>query len=72
MIAGSITSSIRYNNLKLGKAIATNTNAGVTVQINSITVPCVKYLYTIGLVLVLNLSIIVPNIQDTPITIITK
>jgi hypothetical protein len=38
-MAGSITSSIKYNSLKLGKAIATNTRAGPTVQINSINVP---------------------------------
>jgi hypothetical protein len=38
-MAGSITSSIKYNNLKLGKAIATKTNAGPTVHISSISVP---------------------------------
>jgi len=39
VIAGSITSSIKYNNLKEGKAIVTNINAGVKVQIISIKLP---------------------------------
>lgn len=38
VIVGDVTSSSRYNNLKLGKAIAISTNAGVIVQINSIKV----------------------------------
>ena len=38
VIVGEITSSSRYNSLKLGKAIAIKTNAGVIVQINSINV----------------------------------
>jgi len=44
VIEGSITSSIKYNNLKDGKAIVTKINAGVKVQIISKVVPCVKYL----------------------------
>jgi hypothetical protein len=36
---GSLTSSIKYNNLKEGKAIKINIIAGVIVQINSINVP---------------------------------
>lgn len=36
--------SIKYNNLKEGKATTIKINAGVIVQINSKTVPCVKYL----------------------------
>lgn len=35
---GSVTSSIKYNNLKLGKAIRINIKAGVIVHINSINV----------------------------------
>ena len=38
VIVGEITSSSMYNNLKLGKAIAIKTKAGVIVQINSINV----------------------------------
>lgn len=41
---GSIISSIKYINLKDGKAIATKTNAGEIVQTNSIKVPCTKNL----------------------------
>ena len=40
--------SIKYNNLKEGKAIAIKMNAGEIVQINSRTVPWVKYLCAIG------------------------
>jgi hypothetical protein len=36
---GSITSSIKYNNLKDGNAININIKAGVIVQINSTKVP---------------------------------
>jgi hypothetical protein len=36
---GSITSSIKYNNLKEGKAIKIKIKAGVIVQINSTNVP---------------------------------
>jgi hypothetical protein len=39
VIDGSFISSIKYNNLKEGKAINTKTMAGVIVQINSINVP---------------------------------
>ena len=35
---GSVTSSIKYNSLKEGKAINTKINAGVIVHINSISV----------------------------------
>ena len=35
MIVGEITSSNRYNNLKDGKAIAININAGVSVHTSS-------------------------------------
>ena len=35
----------KYNNLNEGKAIAIKIKAGVIVQINSNTVPCVKYLW---------------------------
>ena len=35
---GSVTSSIKYNSLKEGKAINTKISAGVIVQINSISV----------------------------------
>jgi hypothetical protein len=38
-MAGSLTSSIKYNNLKEGKAIKINIKAGVIVHINSINVP---------------------------------
>ena len=38
VIVGEITSSSKYNNLKLGKAIAIKTKAGLMVQINSINV----------------------------------
>jgi hypothetical protein len=36
--------SIKYSNLNEGKATAIKIKAGVIVQINSKTVPCVKYL----------------------------
>jgi hypothetical protein len=39
VIDGSVTSSIKYNNLKEGNAIKIKINAGVIVQINSINVP---------------------------------
>ena len=42
--AGSITSSIKYNNFKEGNAIKTNIAAGIKVQIISINVPSYKYL----------------------------
>jgi hypothetical protein len=38
-MAGSLTSSIKYNNLKDGKAIKIKTKAGEIVHINSISVP---------------------------------
>jgi hypothetical protein len=38
-IEGSVTSSIKYNNLNEGKAININIIAGVIVHINSINVP---------------------------------
>jgi hypothetical protein len=38
-MAGSITSSIKYNNLNDGKAIVTKIKAGVNVQIISIKLP---------------------------------
>ena len=37
--------SIKYSNLKLGKAIATKINAGPTVQISSISVNLKNRLY---------------------------
>ena len=40
--AGSMTSSIKYNNFNEGKAINTKIAAGINVQITSITVPSVK------------------------------
>ena len=39
---GSVTSTIKYNNLNEGKAINTKINAGVIVQINS-NVPWLRY-----------------------------
>jgi hypothetical protein len=36
---GSLTSSIKYNNLNEGKAISINIIAGVIVHINSMSVP---------------------------------
>ena len=50
---GERTSSIIYNKLKEGKAIALKIKAGDIVQINSINEPCVKYLYAIGFFLLL-------------------
>jgi len=47
-MAGSLTSSIKYNNLKEGKAIKISIKAGVIVHINSINVPWFKYLCDIG------------------------
>jgi hypothetical protein len=47
-MAGSLTSSIKYNNLKDGKAINIKIKAGVIVHINSINVPWFKYLCDIG------------------------
>ena len=41
---GSIHSSIKYSNWNDGNAIAINIRAGVIVHINSICVPCIKYL----------------------------
>jgi hypothetical protein len=43
-MAGSLTSSIKYNNLKEGNAISIKIKAGVIVHINSINVPWFKYL----------------------------
>lgn len=42
-----------YNNSNDGPAIANNITAGMIVQTNSITEPCVKYLYAIGFLLLL-------------------
>ena len=42
-IAGSLISSIKYNNLKLGNAISIKIKAGVIVHINSINVVKLKY-----------------------------
>ena len=39
--------SIRYSSLNEGKAMAINTNAGVIVQISSISVPWLVYLWAI-------------------------
>ena len=72
MIVGDITSSNRYKSLNEGKAIAINTKAGVIVQINSINVQWLEYLYTIGEFLWLKLIIILNNIQNTPIEITIK
>jgi hypothetical protein len=38
-MAGSLTSSIKYNSLNDGNAISINIKAGVIVHINSINVP---------------------------------
>ena len=46
-VAGSLISSIKYSNLKDGKAININIIAGVIVHINSINVPWFKYLWEI-------------------------
>jgi len=46
-IAGSFTSSIKYNNLNEGKAININIIAGVMVQINSINVVSILMDYVI-------------------------
>jgi len=52
-LAASI-SSARYSALKLGKAIATNINAGSIVQISSITVPWFKLRMAIRLFFPIN------------------
>ena len=43
--AGSITSSIKYNNFKEGKAINTKIPAGIKVQTISISVPSVVVIF---------------------------
>jgi hypothetical protein len=72
VIDGSFISSIKYNNLKEGKAININTIAGVIVQINSINVPWFKYLCDIGDLVLLKFHIIENIIHPTPNNIITK
>jgi hypothetical protein len=58
--------------LKEGKAINTNINAGVIVQINSINVPWFKYLLLIGDLELSKFLIIAACIQPTPNKIATK
>jgi hypothetical protein len=72
VIDGSVTSSIKYNNLKDGKAINININAGVIVQISSIKVPWFKYLLLIGDLLLTKFLTIDSIIQPTPNKIIAK
>src|SRR5699024_9794728 len=45
VIAGVNTSSLKYNKIKLGKAINNKIIAGKIVQIISNVCPCLKYLY---------------------------
>lgn len=72
VIVGSITSSIKYNNLNEGIAIPTNINAGVIVHISSIIVPWFKYFDLNLFLLSLNLIIIELNIQHINTNIINK
>jgi len=58
--------------LKEGKAINTKINAGVIVQINSISVPWFKYLLLIGDLELSKFLIIAPCIQATVNSIATK
>jgi hypothetical protein len=58
--------------LKEGKAINTNINAGVIVQINSISVPWLRYLLLIGDLELWKFLIIAPCIQPTANKIATK
>ena len=69
---GSITSSIKYNNLNEGKAIKINITAGVIVQINSINVPWFIYLLDINEFLDTKLFVIVIKIHVTVNKIIAK
>lgn len=48
VIAGSITSSLRYRSTKDGRAMKISTTAGKIVQITSRVVPWIMYLYEIG------------------------
>ena len=48
VIAGSITSSLRYRSTNDGSAIKIRTTAGKIVQITSSVVPWIIYLYEIG------------------------
>jgi hypothetical protein len=58
--------------LKEGKAINTNISAGVIVQINSISVPWLRYLLLIGDLELSKFFIIAACIQATPNKIATK
>lgn len=72
MIPGSITSSIKYNNLNDGNAIPTNITAGVIVHIISNTVPCTICLCAINVFPELYVAIISHNTHITPTIINTK
>jgi len=65
VIPASITSSIRYINLKEGKAINTKITAGVIVQTISNHVPWTRYLCEIILLDLLYEYKISANIQET-------
>jgi hypothetical protein len=68
----SLTSSIKYSNLKDVNAIKIKINPGVIVQINSTNVPWLTYLLLIPDFEYINLTIIAVNTQPTANNIIIK
>jgi hypothetical protein len=71
-MAGEITSSIKYNNRKDGKAIAIKSKAGKIVHTVSKIVPWFIYLCTNGDFSALKVKTIEPKTQKTAIQIMIK
>jgi hypothetical protein len=67
-----MTSSIKYNNLKEGKAIPINITAGVIVHTISSIVPCTMCLCAISVLLELYLLMISTNTHNTAVIINTR
>jgi hypothetical protein len=61
----SLTSSIKYNNLKEVNAINIKIKPGVIVHINSTNVPWLTYLWLIGDLVYINFTTIEVKIQPT-------
>jgi len=68
----SLTSSIKYNNLKDVKAINIKIKPGVIVQISSTNVPWLTYLLLIPDLEYINLTTVAVNTQPTANKIIIK
>ncbi|RYE15923.1 MAG: hypothetical protein EOP34_01155 [Rickettsiales bacterium] len=68
----SLTSSIKYSNLKDVNAIKIKIKPGVIVQINSTNVPWLTYLLLIPDFEYINLTTMAVNTQPTANNIITK